>query len=170
MKRFLFAAAVLLATTAGGAFADIGVSVSIGQPGFYGRLDIGDFPPPVLVYPQPLMIQRARPGISYQPIYLRVPPGHAGNWGRHCHRYNACGRPVYFVQDTWYHDVYAPRYRELRRHPQHRHDQRHRVDHDRRGDRGYAPGYPPGPRPGHVPGYGPGYGPGHAPGYPPGRP
>jgi hypothetical protein len=31
------------------------VSVSVGQPGFYGRVDIGDFAPrPVLYAPQPV--------------------------------------------------------------------------------------------------------------------
>ena len=27
-------------------------------------------------------------------------------------RYNACGRPVYFVDDGWYNTVYVPRYRK----------------------------------------------------------
>ena len=49
--------------------------------------------------------------VVYQPVYLRVPPGHEKNWRKHCQRYNACGRPVYFVQDTWYTNVYAPQYR-----------------------------------------------------------
>lgn len=31
-----------------------------------------------------------------------VPPGHRRNWARHCHRYRACGVPVYFVRDEWY--------------------------------------------------------------------
>lgn len=46
------------------------MSISIGDPGFYGRLDIE----------------------------------------RHAHRneYWACGRPVYFIDDDWYRDVYAP--------------------------------------------------------------
>lgn len=93
------------------AAADVGVSISIGEPGFYGRLDIGSFPRPQLVYTQPIVIQPPR-GVVYQPVYLRVPPGHAKNWRKHCHRYDACGRPVYFVQDRWYNEVYAPHYRE----------------------------------------------------------
>ena len=36
-----------------------------------------------------------------------MPPGHAKKWGKHCHRYNACGRQVYFVQETWVRDEYA---------------------------------------------------------------
>ena len=37
--------------------------------------------------------------------------GACEDWRKHCHRYNACGQPVYFVQDNWYNDVYVPRYR-----------------------------------------------------------
>jgi hypothetical protein len=41
MERFLIAAAATV--TAPALAADVGVSVSIGQPGFYGQLDIGDY-------------------------------------------------------------------------------------------------------------------------------
>jgi len=113
MKRFLFAA--LLLAGAGQALAtDVGVSVTVGQPGFYGRIDIGNYPPPVLVYPEPVVIQPVPVGVVYQPMYLHVPPGHAKHWSKHCGKYNACGRPVYFVQDRWYNEVYVPRYREYR--------------------------------------------------------
>ena len=37
---------------------------------------------------------------------MYVPPGHAKNWAKHCGRYNACGQPVYFVQERWVHDEY----------------------------------------------------------------
>ena len=43
-------------------------------------------------------------------IYLHVPPGHAKNWAKHCHKYDACGHPAYFVEEIWYRDVYVPRY------------------------------------------------------------
>lgn len=114
MKRILFAAAMAVAAVPASA-ADVGVSISVGQPGFYGRIDIGQFPQPVLVYPEPLIIQPGPYGVLRRPIYLRVPPGHARDWGKHCHKYNACAQPVYFVQERWYTDVYAPRYRESRR-------------------------------------------------------
>ncbi len=45
-------------------------------------------------------------------MYMRVPPGHAKKWSKHCAAYNACGRPVYFVQDSWYNNTYAPQYRK----------------------------------------------------------
>ena len=34
--------------------------------------------------------------------YLWVPPGHQKKWSKHCREYNACGVPVYFVDDGWY--------------------------------------------------------------------
>ncbi len=110
MKRYLIGAA--LAALAGSALAaDVGVSVSIGQPGFYGRIDLGNVPQPQLIYSAPVIIQQVPVGVVRQPVYLRVPPGHEKNWGKHCYKYNACGQPVYFVQDSWYTNVYAPRYR-----------------------------------------------------------
>lgn len=90
--------------------ANAGVSISIGDPGFYGRIDIDSYPPPRLIYEQPIIVRRVttwRP-----PIYLRVPPRHIKNWHSRCQDYDACGRPVYFINDDWYRDVYAPRYRE----------------------------------------------------------
>ncbi len=112
MKSFLFAASVAVVTLTTSAFAaDVGVSVSIGQPGFYGRIDLGSFPsrPPV-IYGQPRIIERSV--IVGDPVYLRVPPGHRKNWGKHCGQYNACGEQVYFVQDNWYEREYIPQYRE----------------------------------------------------------
>jgi hypothetical protein len=119
------------------AAADVGVSVTIGQPGFYGRLDIGGFPQPALIYQQPMMIQAVP--LSRPPLYLRVPPGHARNWGKYCYRYHACGERVFFVRDDWYRQEYMPRYQE-RHHggpewrDERRDDWRGRRD-DRRDDR-----------------------------------
>ena len=121
MKRVLVALSLMLASATAAA-ADIGVSISIGDPHFYGRIDIGDFPPPRLVYREPLIIERVR--VVPAPIYLRVPPGHAKHWSKHCRAYNACGQRVYFVQDTWYNDVYAPRYRERHEDREERRDDR----------------------------------------------
>ena len=110
MKKINFAAlscavAVLALVRLGSAAAaEVGVSVQISQPGVYGRIDIGRFPQPQVVVAQPVvivrpvMVQQAPP----QPVYMWVPPGHRQNWRRHCGQYNACGVPVYFVQDQWY--------------------------------------------------------------------
>lgn len=114
MKRFLIAAAIAAATIATPALAaDVGVSVSIGDPHFYGRLDIGGFPQPQVIYSQPIVVERG--GYEGEPVYLRVPPGHRKNWRRHCQEYNACGERVFFVRDGWYNREYAPRYQEQHR-------------------------------------------------------
>ena len=109
MKRFLIAAAIAAAATPALA-QNVGMSVTVGQPGFYGRIDIGNFPQPMVIYPQPVIIQPSPVAMYQYPIYLHVPPGHAKDWRKHCGRYNACGQPVYFVQESWYNDVYVPRY------------------------------------------------------------
>lgn len=80
---------------------DIGVSIGIHQPGVYGRVNIGSMPPPPLVYAQPVLVAPPRVAMQRQPTYLYVPPGHQRDWRKHCGRYNACGQPVYFVQERW---------------------------------------------------------------------
>ena len=114
MKRFLIAAAIAAATVTTPALAaDVGVSLSIGQPGFYGRIDIGDYPQPQVIYRQPVIVERVP--MERPPVYLRVPPGHAKDWRKHCSKYNACGERVFFVQDEWYEREYVPRYQEKHR-------------------------------------------------------
>lgn len=180
MKPFVIAAAMFAAATAAAPAmaANVGVSISVGQPGFYGRINIGDFPRPEVVYTQPVLI---RPGpVTYprQPIYLRVPAGYEQNWGRYCSRYDACGQPVYFVRDSWYRDVYAPRYYQPRPAPRPvvvvrnppprtvvvrpviRHDDHRRDD---RGPGRYGHGNGRGDGPGNGRGDGPGNGNGRGP-------
>lgn len=113
MKKILFATLIAAAGISAGTAAqaaDVGVSVSIGQPGFYGQIDLGNAPRPQVIYTQPVWVQRGPERL--EPIYLRVPPGYERNWGRYCHRYEACGRPVYFVRDTWYRNTYVPHYHD----------------------------------------------------------
>jgi hypothetical protein len=129
MKTKLLAAAALVALSTSAFATDVGVSVTVGQPGFYGRIDIGNMAPPPVLYPQPVIIQRPARVIA-EPLYLRVPPGHAKDWAKHCGKYNACGRNVYFVRDDWYTNEYAPRYRD-----EHRGGRDYDRD-DRGGDRG----------------------------------
>lgn len=136
MKRILFAA-LLGAAAFSATAANVGVSVNIGDPNFYGSIDIGNYPPPQLLYPRPVIIQGG--GVAVAPLYLHVPIAHSRNWRRYCGMYNACGRPVYFVNDNWYRQVYAPRYRNEhgRGHDRRDGDRHHddRRDHDRRDDR-----------------------------------
>ncbi|MBA3478889.1 MAG: hypothetical protein H0T52_10900 [Lautropia sp.] len=101
-------AALCLSTSALG--AEVGVSIDIAQPGLFGRIDIGRLPHPPVLYPQPVIIRPAPVVVVQQPIYLHVPMRHAENWNSHCDRYRACNRPVYFVQDRWYSEVYVPAY------------------------------------------------------------
>ena len=125
--RILRGVGVLMLLSAPCIAADVGVSIHIGEPGFYGQIDIGRLPTPQVIYSRPVLINRAPYVVRPSPIYLRVPPGHAKHWDKHCREYDACGRPVYFVQDRWYNDVYAPRYRE------HEHDNGEHREHGNRG-------------------------------------
>jgi hypothetical protein len=43
---------------------------------------------------------------------MRVPTDHAKNWRKHCQKYNACDQRVFFVEDKWYTNVYAPAYKK----------------------------------------------------------
>jgi hypothetical protein len=138
MKRIVFGAALALAAVP--AFAQVGVSVGIGEPGFYGQINLGNgYPAPQVVNPQPVVIQPAPEYVGAAPIYLRVPDEHQRDWHRWCFHYNACGRPVYFVRDDWYRNSYAPAYhRDHGWHDDHhddhrgydRHDDHYYHDHD----------------------------------------
>ena len=102
MKRILLAIAITLVAATAAQAADVGVSVSIGQPGFYGQFSVGHFPPPVVyaqpvaVYPAPVVVYRPAP-VVYRPVYAHVPPGHAKHWQRY-HQ----GHPVYYRHDGRY--------------------------------------------------------------------
>ena len=162
MKTFVLAASLLLAA-ASAVTASAAVTVSIGQPGFYGRIDVGNYPAPELIYAQPVIVERPQ-YYSARPIYLRVPPGHARNWSKNCRRYNACNQEVYFVQDSWYNNQYAPRYRQQHaRPPMHRPQPQHgRPGPDRHDDRhDDRPGKGHGHDRGHGNGHGNGNGNGH---------
>jgi hypothetical protein len=137
-RPLMITAALLVAGSAGA--ADVGVSVSVGDSGFYGRIDVGTMqrPPPV-VYSQPVVVEQAPVVVERPPVYLRVPPGHQKHWKKHCREYNACGERVYFVQEGWYNQHYAARHdeerheRERREHEQHEehHGEGHGRGHDR---------------------------------------
>ena len=131
MKILISCAFALLAAVSSLAQAEtsVGISIGINQPGVYGRIDIGNYPQPVTVYAQPVIIQRVPHGVPMQPVYLYVPPGHQKNWAKHCSRYQACGQPVYFVQENWVREQYER---------EHRKDSRKRD----KGERGHGHGKP----------------------------
>lgn len=112
-KQLLTTLAALATLTAAPAWSavDIGVGITIREPGVYGRIELGSYPPPPVLYPQPVLIARPTVVIQQQPpLYLYVPPGHAKNWGKHCGRYNACARQVYFVQENWVQERYEEKH------------------------------------------------------------
>lgn len=115
--KFGLALSGLLACAAAGAVTQVNVIVE-GQikPGVYGRVEVGNpgAPPPVW-RPQPVIVAPQPQVVEVVPIYVHVPPGHARNWRRHCHRYDACGRPVYFVKSA----EYEPGYGKKRHHHGH---------------------------------------------------
>ncbi|MES2950757.1 MAG: hypothetical protein V4858_19660 [Pseudomonadota bacterium] len=110
MKTLVVLALTACAMAPTFAQTNVGVSIGINQPGVYGRIDIGAFPQPRIVYPQPVVIVQTPIAVHQQPVYLYVPPGHQKNWSKHCGRYNACGQPVYFVKEDWVRERYEERH------------------------------------------------------------
>ncbi|QTN23419.1 hypothetical protein HZ992_25530 [Rhizobacter sp. AJA081-3] len=95
-----FTLAALAAASVSAQACDGAQAIAVRQPGDYGRIDIGDSPPPV-VYAQPLVIDASAGSTPQAPVYLYVPPTQKGHWGRYCNRYAACDQPVLFVQHRW---------------------------------------------------------------------
>lgn len=83
------------------ATTNVGISIGIGGPGQYGRIDINNYPQPQVVMPQPVLVLPSPVAVVRQPIYLYVPPAHRDDWAHQCGRYNACAQPVYFVREDW---------------------------------------------------------------------
>ncbi|VTU25138.1 hypothetical protein [Variovorax sp. PBL-E5] len=151
MKKILTLMLAVAALGSANAQPSVGVSIGINQPGVYGRINIGDLPRPALILPQPVIIAPAP--VQRPPIYLYVPAAHQQNWRRYCGRYNACGQPVYFVQESWVRQRYEAEHPGWGR-GRHRgwEDHGHR-DHDRGWDHEHDRGH------GHD--RGPGHGRGH---------
>lgn len=139
MKKLVLAT-VIAAAAMPALAVDVGVSVNIGQPGFYGQINLGTGMVPQLVLPQPVVIVPPPTGVVLAPLYLRVPIAYTREWHKHCGQYNACGRQVYFVRDEWYENEYAPRYRA---HPEEFRDERHerREEHRDHGGKGKGHGH-----------------------------
>ena len=103
-------------------------------PGVYGRVDVSNGVIPPLLYAQPVIIAQAP--VAVQPVYMHVPPGHAKKWRKHCHKYNACGTPVYFVQANYagphsypvqpvYYDEHQGKNNKHKKDKHHDHDEGH---------------------------------------------
>lgn len=120
-------------------------------PGVYGRIEIGNAPPPPLLYVQPVIIQRPPVYVQQPPLYLHVPPGHAKKWSKHCSRYNACNRPVYFVKVNGDDDFERRRGKDRNRGFENRRDDRDYRDYrdERHDDKGRGKGHDKGHGKGH---------------------
>jgi hypothetical protein len=142
MNRFLPALAIAATFINQALAADVHMTLSIGEPGYYGQLNPDAYGRPSVINDRPSLVKPAPPGVVREPLYLLVPPSHSKSWRKYCAGYNACDRSVYFVRDDWYNKVYVPKYRE--QHREHHRDWRgdqndqndlYRGDDDRR-DRG----------------------------------
>ena len=129
--RFFILPALIAAATPLAQAQNVSFNATItGQvvPGVYGQVNFGNAPPPPVVYAQPMIVQPLPVVVGaapVEPIYLHVPPGHAKNWRKHCHEYDACGRPVYFVKSAEYEPGYHGEH-----HEHGHHDDDDRNDHD----------------------------------------
>jgi hypothetical protein len=114
MKRVLFATAGLALFAACGLANAASWSVFV-EPGVYGRVVIGGYAEPPVVYaPQPVMAVDNGYGqvveevvdpayaTDQPPVYLWVPEYQRLHWAQYCREYGAVGVPVYFVDDGWY--------------------------------------------------------------------
>ena len=143
MRLILFVAVLLVGTgvsRAGGLDIHILLSGEV-APGLYGQVNIGNERPPPVLYVQPMLIEPQQAALP--PIYLHVPPEHVRHWRRHCHEYNACNRPVYFVRSQEYDPEYQRHYqdhereRESERRRWQEREQNEARDHDRGLRRGH---------------------------------
>lgn len=111
MKGVVFAAVAFVAASP--AFsADVGALGGLGEPGFFGQIDIRRNTKPQVVFPEPVVVQHADGSSTVEPVYLRVPADHAKEWPKYCEKYKACDKRVYFVDDDWYNKVYVPEYKK----------------------------------------------------------
>src|SRR5437899_10520611 len=127
--RFVLPSALALVAAvpvAGAQLVNVGVTITSEiAPGVYGQVVLGNGPPPPVVYVQPVLAAPVVVAEPVQPIYLHVPPGHAKHWRKHCHEYNACDRPVYFVRSA----EYEPGFRMDRWREEHEHGHGHHGEH-----------------------------------------
>jgi hypothetical protein len=106
MKRLALLTLVAAALLPAHAQTNVSVSIGINVPGQYGRIDIDNYPRPVLVAPQPIVYAPTPVAVYQRPVYLYVPQTHRVNWGHHCAQYGACAQPVYFVRESWVREQY----------------------------------------------------------------
>ena len=112
MNRILAALALMATGSVAPALAEMNASITLGEPEFYGRIELDEgYYRPRVIYDRPVVLERRFSNMA--PIYVRAPRVEYRDWRRHCAKYEACERPVFFVRDEWYTQIYAPRYRQL---------------------------------------------------------
>jgi hypothetical protein len=52
--------------------AAVGVTITLGEPNFYGRIDLGRMAPPPIIRDYPVQLRRGPRGILLEPLYVRV--------------------------------------------------------------------------------------------------
>ena len=108
MKVFLMAIVAAMAVSP--AFsADVG---ALGGLSYYGQIDIRPALKPKIIFPEPVLVRQVDVVTPGEPVYMRVPSDHAKDWRKYCQKYNACDQRVFFVDDKWYRNVYAPAYKK----------------------------------------------------------
>jgi hypothetical protein len=50
----------------------VGVTITLGEPNFYGRIDLGRMAPPPIIRDYPVQLRRGPRGILLEPLYVRV--------------------------------------------------------------------------------------------------
>jgi len=118
MRYFLLV--VLIAITPTSAIAnDYGVLINVGQPGFYGQINLGNnYPRSQLIYSESFSVREARANI----------------WQQHCHRNQTCTQ-----SENFYNDVYVPNHNSDNRYilAQNSYYESNRQHYDGYQDRGY---------------------------------
>ena len=138
MKKIYGLLFITCAFFAGVANSQVFFNATVGAefaPGVFGQINVGNAPPPPVIYPQPILGGPAVYGAP--PIYVYAPIEETQNWGYFCGKYRACGMPVYFVQYDERHPYWA-RYHEAYRVPDrggYRVEERREPMHEERGER-----------------------------------
>lgn len=127
---FLFAGAVqaqpYVNVTVGGQFA----------PGVFGQVSVGNAAPPPVINPQPIIVGTMIQGAPI--MYMHVPEHEQRHWEHFCGRYNACGRPVHFVQVDERNRWWDERNQHDRGHDGRGEDRRDEYRHDNGEHRGHG--------------------------------
>ncbi len=113
MKKHIKRALQMTGVVWGALWASMSASAfELGDPEFYGPVVVGPGPAPQLIFSQPVWVAPTPYGVAPPPpLYLRVPPRVWRHWPNFCVQYAACGRPVYFVRNSWYLGTFVPYYR-----------------------------------------------------------